>query len=137
MTGQERALSFLTLPSKTWWSAENAAAAAVVDVEARGRFAPGLQVFIAVAKAVVQSSISALQEIGAEDPEGQGGGPAAGKTIVNEADVETDTDGDGDTVPLSEGIEDGFDLGEMAKHRLRDGEDIEAELREQVVTHKV
>ncbi|WP_282048224.1 type IV secretory system conjugative DNA transfer family protein [Sulfitobacter mediterraneus] len=89
------------------------------------------------AKAAVQSTISALAEIGAEDPEGQGGGPAASKAIANEADVEADSDGDGDTSPLSEGIQDGVDLGEIAKHRLRDGEEIEAEFREQVLTHKV
>ena len=89
------------------------------------------------AKAAVQSTISALAEIGAEDLEGQGGGPAAGKAIVNEADVETNSDGDSDTSPLSEGIEDRVDLGEIAKHRLRDGEEIEAEFREQVLTHKV
>ena len=91
----------------------------------------------AEAKAAVQSTIAALQEICAEDPEGQGGGPAAGKAIVTEADIETDSDGDGDTSPLSEGIEAGVDLGEMAQHRLRDGEDIDAEFREQVLTHKV
>ena len=89
------------------------------------------------AKAAVQSTISALQEIGAEDPEGQGGGPAAGKEIVAEANVKNDSGADGNTSPLSEGIEDGVDLGEMAKHRQRDGEDIEAEFREQVLTHKV
>ena len=74
----------------------------------------------AEAKAAVQSTISALQEIGAEDPEGQGGGPEAGKEIVAEADVETDSGDDGNTVPLSEGIAEGVDLGEMAKHLLRD-----------------
>ncbi|MEO1725314.1 MAG: hypothetical protein AAFR84_23325 [Pseudomonadota bacterium] len=89
------------------------------------------------AKAAVQSTISALAEIGAEDPAGQGGGPAAGKAIANEADVEADSDSDGDTSPLSEGFKDGVDLGGIAKHRLRDGEEIEAEFREQVLTHKV
>ncbi|WP_120505474.1 type IV secretory system conjugative DNA transfer family protein [Sulfitobacter mediterraneus] len=89
------------------------------------------------AKAAVQSTISALQEIGAEDPDGQGGGPAAGKEIVTEADVEIDSDGDEDASLLSAEIDDGDDLGEIAKNRLRDGEDFEAEFREQVLTHKV
>ena len=38
---------------------------------------------------------------------------------------------------VSEGIEDGVDIGEIAKHRVRDGEDIEADFREQALTHKV
>jgi len=89
------------------------------------------------AKAAVQSTISALAEIGAEEPEGQGGGAASGKAILAEADAKTDSGGDGNTSPLSEGIEDGVDLGETAKHRLRDGEDNEAEFRGQVLTLKV
>ena len=89
------------------------------------------------AKAAVQSTISALAEIGAEDPAGQGGGGAPGKAIVAAADAETDSEGDGDTSPVSEGIEDGVDIGEITKHRVRDGEDIEAEFREQALTHKV
>ena len=89
------------------------------------------------AKAAVQSTISALAEIGAEDPAGQGGGVASGKAIVAAADAETDSEGDGDTSPVSEGIEDGGEIGEITKHRVRDGEDIEAEFREQALTHKV
>ena len=89
------------------------------------------------AKAAVQSTISALAEIGAEEPEGQGGGAASGKAILAEADAKTDSGGDGNTSPLSEDIEDGVDLGETAKQRLRDGEDIEAEFRGQVLTLKV
>ena len=89
------------------------------------------------AKAAVQSTISALAEIGAEDPAGQGGGAASGKAMVAAADAETDSEGDGDTSPVSEGIEDGGEIGEITKHRVRDGEDIEAEFREQALTHKV
>ena len=89
------------------------------------------------AKAAVQSTISALAEIGAEDPAGQGGGAASGKAIVAAADAETDSVGDGDTSPVSEGIEDGVAIGEITKHRVRDGEDIEAEFKEQALTHKV
>ncbi|MEO0784493.1 MAG: type IV secretory system conjugative DNA transfer family protein [Pseudomonadota bacterium] len=89
------------------------------------------------AKAAVQSTISALAEIGTEEPEGQGGVAAAGKEIVAEANAKTDLDGDGDTTPLSEDNVDSVDIGEIAKHRLRDGEEIEAEFREQVLTHKV
>ena len=89
------------------------------------------------AKAAVQSTISALAEIGAEDPAGQGGGAASGKAIVAEADAETDSEDDGDTFSVSEGIEDGVGIGEFAKHRGRDGEDIETEFREQALTHKV
>ena len=90
------------------------------------------------AKAAVQSTISALAEIGAEDPAGRGGGAASGKAIVAAADdAKTDSEGDGDTSPLSEGIEDGVDIDEFTKHRVRDGEDIEAEYREQALTHKV
>ncbi|MEM8976022.1 MAG: hypothetical protein AAGD43_28485, partial [Pseudomonadota bacterium] len=91
----------------------------------------------AEAKAAVQSTISALAEIGAEDPAGQGGGAASGKAIVAAADAETDSEGDGDTSPVSVGIEDGVDIGEITKHRVRDGEDIEAEFRDQALTHKV
>lgn len=87
------------------------------------------------AKAAVQSTISALAEIGGEDPEGQGGGAAAGKEIVTEANAKTDSDGE-DSSPLSEDIED-CDSSEIAKHRVRDGEDIDAEFREQALTHKV
>ena len=87
--------------------------------------------------AAVQSTISALTEIGAEDPAGQGGGAASGKSTVAAADAETDSEGDGDTSPLNEGIEDGVDIAEFAKHRVRDGEDIETEFREQALTHKV
>ncbi|WP_424968414.1 type IV secretory system conjugative DNA transfer family protein [Dinoroseobacter sp. S375] len=89
------------------------------------------------AKAAVQSTISALAEIGAEDPAGQGGGAASRKAIVAAADAETDSDGDDDTSPVSEGIEDGVDIGEITKHRVRDGEDIETEFRERALTHKV
>ncbi|MEL6312726.1 MAG: hypothetical protein AAFQ60_01585, partial [Pseudomonadota bacterium] len=67
----------------------------------------------------------------------QDGGHAAGKAIANEADVEADSDGDEDASLLSAEIDDGDDLGEIAKNRLRDGEDFEAEFREQVLTHKV
>ncbi|WP_147127538.1 type IV secretory system conjugative DNA transfer family protein [Shimia ponticola] len=88
------------------------------------------------AKAAVQSTISALAEIGAEDLAGQGGGAASGKAIVAAADAEADSEGDGDTSPVSEGIEDGVDIGEITKHRVRDEEDIEAEFREQALTHK-
>jgi len=88
-------------------------------------------------KAAGQSTISALAEIGTEDPAGQGGGAASGKAIVAAADAETDPEGDGDTSPLSEGIEDGVDIDEITKQRVRDGEDIEAEFREQALTHKV
>ena len=90
----------------------------------------------AVAKAAVQSTISALAEIGAEDPAGQGGGGAPGKEIGAEADGVTDSDGDRDVSSFSQNIEDG-DIGEIVKHRVRDGEDIEAEFREQALTHKV
>ncbi|MEM1363802.1 MAG: hypothetical protein AAGF94_19245, partial [Pseudomonadota bacterium] len=86
----------------------------------------------AVAKAAVQSTISALAEIGAQDPAGQGGGAALGKEIAAEAD----SDGDRDVSSFSQNIEDG-DIGEIAKHRVRDGEDFEAELREQALTNKV
>ena len=89
------------------------------------------------AKAAVQSTISALAEIGAEDPAGPGGGAASGKAIVAAADAGTDSEGDGDTYPVSEGIEDAVDIDEITKHRVRDGEDIEAEFREQALTHKV
>ncbi|MEM9230390.1 MAG: type IV secretory system conjugative DNA transfer family protein, partial [Pseudomonadota bacterium] len=88
------------------------------------------------AKAAVQSTISALTEIGAEDPAGQGGGAAARKAIVAEADAKIDSDEDRDSSPLSEDIEDG-DISEITKHRVRDGEEIEAEFREQALTHKV
>ncbi|WP_082176485.1 type IV secretory system conjugative DNA transfer family protein [Pseudaestuariivita atlantica] len=88
------------------------------------------------AKAAVQSTISALAEIGAEDPAGQGGGAASGKAILAAADAETNSDGDGDTFPLSEDNGDG-DISEITKHRVRDGEDIDAEFREQALTHKV
>ncbi|WP_425041448.1 type IV secretory system conjugative DNA transfer family protein, partial [Primorskyibacter sp. S187A] len=88
------------------------------------------------AKAAVQSTISALAKIGAEDSAGQGGGAAPGKEIVAEANAKTDSEGDGNTSTLSEDIEDG-DSSEIAKHRVRDGEDIEAEFREQALTHKV
>ena len=84
------------------------------------------------AKAAVQSTISALAEIGTEDLEGQGGGAAAGKEIVAESDAETDED----ISPLSQDIADG-DIGEIMKHRVRDGEDFEAEFREQALTRKV
>ncbi|MEL6467810.1 MAG: type IV secretory system conjugative DNA transfer family protein, partial [Pseudomonadota bacterium] len=90
----------------------------------------------AEAKVAVQSTISALQEICAEDREGQGGAPATGKEIVAEANAKTDSEGNGDTSPLSEDIEDG-DISEITKHRVRDGEDIDAEFREQALTHKV
>ena len=53
------------------------------------------------------------------------------------ADAETDSEGGGDTSPVSEGIEDGVDIDEITKHRVRDGEDIEAEFRDQALTHKV
>lgn len=88
------------------------------------------------AKAAVQSTISALAEIGTENPEGQGGGAAAGKEIVAEANAKTDSDGDGDTTPLREDNGDG-DISEITKHRVRDGEDIDAEFRGQALTHKV
>ena len=78
-----------------------------------------------------------LQKLVRRTRQGRAAGPAAGKAIANEADVEADSDSDGDTSPLSEGIEDGVDPGELAKNRLRDGEEIEAEFREQVLTHKV
>ncbi|MGZ2259948.1 type IV secretory system conjugative DNA transfer family protein [Roseobacter sp. A03A-229] len=87
-------------------------------------------------KSAVQSTISALAEIGAEDREGQGGGAAAGKASVAEAGASIDSGGDGDINLLSEAIEDGVDIGQNAKHRVRDGEDIEAEFREQALTHK-
>lgn len=88
------------------------------------------------AKAAVQSTISALAEIGAEDSAGQGGGAAPGKAIVAAADGVTDSDGDRDVSSFSQNIEDG-DIDEIAKHRVRDGEDIEAEFRDQALTHKV
>ena len=91
----------------------------------------------AEAKAAVQSTISALAEIGGEDPEGQGGGAAAGKEIVTETHAETDSQRDGDNTLFSEDIEDGADMGEVAKHRVRDGEEIEAEFREEALTQKV
>lgn len=89
----------------------------------------------AEAKAAVQSTISALAEIGAEDLEGQSGGAASGKAIVASADAETDSNGE--AAQLGDDLEDDVDIRQIAKHRVRDGEDIETEFREQALTHKV
>ncbi|MEM7746775.1 MAG: hypothetical protein AAF346_00880 [Pseudomonadota bacterium] len=48
----------------------------------------------------------------------------------------TDSDGDADTSTVSEEIADAG-VSEIAKHRVRDGEDIDSEFREQALTHKV